>query len=330
MMEENELKQEIIKKKDAAPEKKGSLLGKALKLSGLIKGVGLAESKGEDKAEKLEPKPRSGIVKKEVPACPAGRPGLPAGRPGENAEAEALLNETKAGPKEESADVAIDTEEMMKAGVNLGHRTSRSHPKMQPYISGIKNGIHIIDLEKTAEMLSRALAFIRELTLENKVILLVGTKIQIKDLTKDTAEKCGFPYVNERWLGGTLTNLPSILKRIEYFKNLEKEMGTKETEKYTKKERIKMEKELEKLRRKFEGIKNFSRLPDAVLVLDMKNDKLAIKEAGAKGVKTIAVCDTSSDPTPIDYPIPANDDAISSVKYILEKVKETIIKAKSA
>ncbi len=222
----------------------------------------------------------------------------------------------------------IDPEKMEKAGVHLGHRASRVHPKMKPYIEGVKNTIHIIDLEKTAEKLKDALKFIHTLVSEGKIILLVGTKIQIKDLVKDTAQKCGLPYVNERWLGGTLTNLGTILKRVDYFKNLEKEKAEGKLEKYTKKERIKIEKEFQKLKTKFEGIKTLDRLPDAVFVLDIRKDKLVVKEARMKGIKSIGICDTNVDPTLVDYPIPANDDAISSVKYILEKAAEVIKKAK--
>ena len=231
--------------------------------------------------------------------------------------------------EKEKEDFKIDTEEMARLGVHFGHRTSRINPKMQPYLFGIRNTVHIIDLEKTREKLIEALEFIQKLVSEDKILLLVGTKIQVKDLVKKTAEECKLPYVNERWLGGTFTNFGTILKRIEHFKDLEKKKATGELEKYTKKERAKFDQELQDLEKKFGGIKDLTRLPDAVFVCDMIKDKLAVKEARMKGIKVIGICDTNTDPTLADLPIPANDDAISSVKYILEKVKETIINQRS-
>lgn len=225
-------------------------------------------------------------------------------------------------------DIKISMEEMAAAGLNFGHRVSRLHPKMKPYILGIKNNVHIFDLEKTAKELQKALKFISSLVSEGKNILFVGTKIQMKNLVKSTAEDCRVPYVNERWLGGTFTNFETILKRIDYFKDLENKKAAGEFEKYTKKERMKIDKELGSLRIKFEGIKNMTKLPDAVLILDIKKDDTCVREAKRKGIKIIALCDSNVDPSPIDYPIPANDDAISSVKYIMEKVKEVIINSK--
>jgi small subunit ribosomal protein S2 len=223
----------------------------------------------------------------------------------------------------------LNIDEMMKAGLHFGHRTSRVHPKMEPYLQGVRNTVHIINLEKTKEKLAEALKFIQELISEGKVLLLVGTKVQVKNLVKETAIECGLPYVSERWLGGTFTNFGIIKKRIEYFKNLEKQKESGELEKYTKKERAKINQELEKLEAKFGGIKNLEKLPDAIFVLDMKKDYLATKEARKMGVKVIGISDTNVDPTLADFPIPANDDAISSVKYILDKVKEVILKVKS-
>lgn len=226
--------------------------------------------------------------------------------------------------KEKEDNFNLDIEEMARCGLQFGHRASRLHPKMKPYVEGIKNTIHIIDLEKTRENFLKALRFIQELISENKTLLLIGTKIQIKKLVKEIAEECRLPYVNERWLGGTFTNFEVIKKRIEYFKNLEKKKEEGELEKYTKKEKIKIDQELKKLEIKFCGLKNLEKLPDAVFVLDMKKDNLAVKEAIQKGIKVIGIADTNVDPTLADYPIPANDDAVSSVKYILEKVKEVI------
>jgi len=221
-------------------------------------------------------------------------------------------------------DFNINPEEMAQLGVHFGHRTSRIHPKMAPFLYGIRNSVHIIDLEKTKEKFKEALKFIQELISENKILLLVGTKIQAKELIKNVATECGLPYVNERWLGGTFTNFETIKNRIEYFKDLEKKKAGGELEKYTKKERAKIDQELKDFEFKFGGIKNLERLPDAIFVLDMKKDDLAVKEARMKGIKVIGISDTNCDPTLADFPIPANDDAISSLKYILEKVKEAI------
>jgi len=226
-------------------------------------------------------------------------------------------------------DFNINPEEMTEAGLHFGHRTSRIHPKMKPFLYGVKNGVHIIDLEKTAEKLKEALNFIQEFISEGKTLLLVGTKIQIRGLIREIAKDCDLPYVVERWLGGTFTNFEVIKKRIDYFKNLEKEKASGELEKYTKKERAKIDQKLEGLELKFGGIKNLEKLPDIIFVLDIKKDAGAVKEAKETGIKIVAIVDTNVNPDLVDYPIPANDDAISSVKYILDKVKEVILKTKS-
>ena len=222
----------------------------------------------------------------------------------------------------------LNIEEMARAGLHFGHKTSKVHPKMMPYLAGVRNTIHIIDLEKTKEKLTEALKFLQQLISENKILLIVGTKVQVKELVKNLAQELNLPYVTERWLGGTFTNFEVIKKRIEYFKELERKKKEGELEKYTKKERAKIDQELRDLETKFGGIKNLERLPDAILVLDMKKDDLAVKEARMKGIKVIAISHSNTDPTLADYPIPANDDAISSVKYILDKVKEVILKSK--
>ncbi len=236
-----------------------------------------------------------------------------------------MTEETKLDKK----DAILNIDDMQVAGLHFGHRVSRLHPKMKPYVSGIKNNVHIIDLEKTSKDFEKALAFIAKLAAEGKTMLFVGTKIQMKQYVKEHAEASGMPYVIERWLGGTFTNFETILKRVQYFKELESKKATGELEKYTKKERSLFDKELEILRKKFEGIKNMSKLPEAVLILDIKKDLTCAREARRKGIAIIGVVDTNIDPTLADYAIPANDDAISSVRYILEKISETISNAKS-
>jgi len=231
--------------------------------------------------------------------------------------------------KTKKVEFNLDTEEMARAGLHFGHKTSRVHPKMMPYLDGGRNTIHIIDIEKTKEKLSEALRFIQQLISENKILLIVGTKVQVKGLVKGLVQELALPYVTERWLGGTFTNFETIRKRVEYFKDLERKKKAGELEKYTKKERAKIDQELRDLEIKFGGIKDLERLPDAILVLDMKKDDLAVKEARMKGIKVIAISHSNTDPTLADYPIPANDDAISSVKYILDKVAEVIKKTKN-
>lgn len=221
--------------------------------------------------------------------------------------------------------ITLDVEQMAQSGLHFGHRTSSIHPKMKPYVSGVRNGVHILDLEKTKEKMGEVLDSIKGIIADGKTILLVGTKIQIKGLVEQTAEACGLPYVSERWLGGTFTNFNAFQKRIDYYKNLEKQKLGGELEKYTKKEQAKFAKELKDLELKFKGVKELAKLPDAIFVCDMKRDKLAVREAKAKGIKIIGISDTNIDPSQADLFIPANDDAISSVKYILEKIKEVVL-----
>ncbi len=222
----------------------------------------------------------------------------------------------------------LKTEEMAEAGLHFGHRTSKVHPKMKPYIEGVRNTIHILNLEKTKEEFEKTLKYLQETVSEGKLVLFVGTKIQFKQIIKDAAEEMGMPYIAGRWLGGTFTNFNTLKKRIEYFKELESKKSKGELEKYTKKERADMDKELKDLEIKFGGVKNMAGLPEAIFVLDMKKDFLAIKEAKTKGVKVIGIADTNADPSLADYIIPANDDAISSVRFILDKVKEAVVKSK--
>ena len=230
--------------------------------------------------------------------------------------------------KSKQQTINIDPQEMIQAGVHFGHKTSRIHPKMQPYLIGVRGGVHIIDTEKTKEKLAEVLEFVEGLIAENKTLVLVGTKVQMGNLVEKIAKECGLPYVKERWLGGTFTNFETISKRIAYYKDLEAKKAAGELEKYTKKERANFDKEIKQLEIKFGGIKDLAKLPEAVFVCDMIKDELAVSEAKAKGVKVIAICDTNTDPTLVDYPIPANDDAVTSIKYILEKVREAILKAK--
>ena len=232
------------------------------------------------------------------------------------------------GPKEIKSDFGIKLQEMMEAGLHFGHKTSRCHPKMKPYIFGVRNTVHIIDLERTAQKLEETLNFIKKLASEGKNLMIIGTKIQAKDLVEKIAKEHDLPYVSERWVGGTFTNFEVIKKRIDYFKDLEKKKADRELDKYTKKERMQIDEELADFETKFGGIRNLEKLPDAVFVLDIKKETVAIKEAAKKGIKIIAVADTNVDPEIADYFIPANDDAISSLSYILDKVSQVLKKSK--
>jgi small subunit ribosomal protein S2 len=232
--------------------------------------------------------------------------------------------------KEEKSkkDFGINVDEMAKLGIQFGHRTFRIHPKMKPYLQGSRNGIHIIDLKQTALKLEEALKFIYNTIADGKILLLVGTKIQIKDLVENIAKECGLPYVSERWLGGTFTNFETMQKRIQIFKDIEKKKKEGGLEKYTKKERAKIDEELKEYEIKFGGIKNLEKLPDVIFILDIKKDEIAVKEAKMKNIKVIGISHTNTNPELADYPIPANDDSRSSIEYILGKVKEVILDAK--
>jgi len=232
--------------------------------------------------------------------------------------------QTKETPK--AVDPVVD--EMTKAGLQFGHKTSKTHPKMKPYIAGIRNTVHIFNLDKTKEKLEAALVFVESIVKEGKTLLLVGTKVQIRELVKNVAAECDIPFVTERWIGGTLTNFETIQKRVTYMKELEEKKKTGELEKYTKKEQAQFNKEIQELEKKYGGVRNLPRLPDAIFICDLDENNLALREAVKKEIKVVAICDTNIDPTPIDYVIPANDDAVSSMQYILERLKETIKNAK--
>jgi small subunit ribosomal protein S2 len=226
-------------------------------------------------------------------------------------------------------DIKISVEEMEKAGVNFGHKVSKLHPKMKQYVSGVRNNAHVFDLEKTQKELLKALAVIAKLTSEGKMIVFVGTKIQLRAIVQAGAEECGVPYVTERWLGGTFTNFETIQKRVNYFKDLEKKRETGELEKYTKRERLDFDREIAKLKVKFEGVRFMSKLPDAVIIFGIDRDMTAAREAKKKGIKIISIVDSNINPDIVDYIIPANDDAISSVSYIINRVVETIKNSKA-
>jgi small subunit ribosomal protein S2 len=230
--------------------------------------------------------------------------------------------------KEETRVVSEEEKEMMEAGVHLGHQTSKLHPRMEKFVVGIRNTVHIIDLEATKQRLAVALDYIVQVVSKGGVVLFVGTKLPYQNLIKEIGELSGMPYVKERWLGGTFTNFNVIKKRIDYFKDLKRQQESGAFEKYTKKEQSDKQKEIADLERKFGGLVNLDRIPEAVFICDLIKDDSCFKEARIKGVKVVATVDTNVDPLLVDFPIPANDDAISAVKYILGKVKEAILTIK--
>lgn len=211
---------------------------------------------------------------------------------------------------------------MLKAGVHFGHKTTKWSPKMAPFIFGVRNDIHIIDLEKTIIKLDEALAFIKKIAKNNGVIVFVGTKKQAKVYIKEVAIKANMPYVADRWIGGLLTNYPIISKQIRLMEQLEADLASGALDKYTKKERVMIEKKIKKLNQKFGGLRLLKKLPDAIFVTDINEDRIAVNEARAKNIPIIALADTNTDPGLVTYPIPANDDALSSIKVIVNKIVE--------
>jgi small subunit ribosomal protein S2 len=220
--------------------------------------------------------------------------------------------------------VDVNMGAMMKGGVHFGHQKSRRNPKMDEYIFTTKKGINIINLQKTQEKMVEAMEFIKQLRKNGKSILLVGTKIQAKDLIKDAAISTGMPCVVERWLGGTFTNFKVIRGRTRYLVDSQDKLAKGEFKKYTKFEQSRKNEELEKMEKRMGGIKNMIELPGAIFAASIKEDALAITEARKMGIPVIAIADTNTNPTGVDYPIPANDDAISSLKLIMTYVCKAI------
>jgi len=218
--------------------------------------------------------------------------------------------------------------EMSKNGLHLGHKVSKLHPSMKDYIVGIKNNVHIIDLKKTEACLKEALNFVSGLLKEDGNIILVGTKTPLRQVVRETAEESKIPYVTDRWIGGTFTNFREISKRIDYYNKLLEDRKEGKLEELSKKEKSRKEKEFKEMESKFEGIKDLKKVPEAVFICDLVKDDTALREAKQRGIKVVAVVDTNADYQAVDYPIPANDDAITSVKYILDKLKKTIIKSR--
>jgi small subunit ribosomal protein S2 len=217
--------------------------------------------------------------------------------------------------------------ELLEAGVHFGHQVRRWNPKMKEYIFGERNGIYIIDLQKTQRMFREAIAFVTNLIAEDKgkTVLFVGTKRQAQDAIREEAEKSGQYYVNQRWLGGLLTNFQTVQKSIKRLKDLESMQTDGRYEKMTKKERIKLDRERESLNKNLSGIKAMNRLPDVVFIIDVKKEEIAVAEANRLGIPIVAVVDTNCSPEGIDYVIPGNDDALRAVRLFASRIADAIV-----
>ncbi|HEY66579.1 MAG TPA: 30S ribosomal protein S2 [Caldilineae bacterium] len=219
----------------------------------------------------------------------------------------------------------VTLKQLLEAGVHFGHRTRRWHPKMKQYIFTERNGIHIIDLQQTIARLEQAYNLVRDTVAEGGIVLFAGTKKQAQETIRVEAERCGMPYVNQRWLGGTLTNFRTIRQRIDYMIELERRRDNGELEALPKKEALLLTREIAKLNRRLGGLRNMTRLPDLLFLVDVRREEIAVREANRLGIPIIAMVDTNCDPDPIDYVIPSNDDAIRAIKLITSKIADAVI-----
>ena len=220
---------------------------------------------------------------------------------------------------------SIAIKDLLEAGVHFGHQTKRWNPKMKPYIFGARNGIYIIDLSRTAESFDRAETFVRDLAAEGKTVLFVGTKRQAQDLVVEEARRCGMFFVNQRWLGGLLTNFVTIQRSIARLRDMEAMVDDGRYDTFSKKEIARIEKEKRKLHKNLDGIRNMSRLPDAVFVVDTRKEKIAVDEARKLKIPVIGIVDTNCNPDDVDYVIPGNDDALRSIRLFLSRIADAAI-----
>src|SRR5438552_4311462 len=218
----------------------------------------------------------------------------------------------------------ITMKELLEAGVHFGHQTKRWNPKMKEYIFGERNGIYIIDLQKTLKMFKDAAKFVQDAAIEGKTVLFVGTKRQAQDAISEEAQRCGMFFVNNRWLGGLLTNWITVQKSVKRLKELDEMSVDGRYELLPKKEVIKLERERKHLQANLAGIKNMNRLPDVVFVIDSNKEQIAVREARKLGIPVVAVVDTNCDPTEVDYVIPGNDDALRAIRLFTSKIAESI------
>lgn len=218
----------------------------------------------------------------------------------------------------------ISLKELLEAGCHFGHQTTRWNPKMKPYIFSARDGIHIFDLVKTKEGLEEARKFVREVALGGNQVLFIGTKRQAQEINQNAAQKVGMPYLSRKWIGGLLTNWEYVGKRIDHLKKLKTDKASGKYKEYTKKENLMIDREINKLELEFGGISNLRSVPAAIFVLDAKKDADAIKEANICHTKVVSIVDTNTNPDNVDYPIPANDDAVKSVQLVVDYITEAI------
>ncbi len=224
----------------------------------------------------------------------------------------------------------ITMKELLEAGVHFGHQTKRWNPKMKEYIFGERNGIYIIDLQKTLKMFKEASKYVTDLAADRKTVMFVGTKRQAQDAVAEEAQRCGMSYINARWLGGLLTNWVTVQKSVKRLKEIDEMATDGRYELLPKKEVIKLERERKHLQTNLAGIKNLTRLPDALFVIDSNKEQIAVREARKLGIPVVAVVDTNCDPSEVDYVIPGNDDALRAIRLFASKISDSVIEGSAA
>lgn len=226
--------------------------------------------------------------------------------------------------------VKVDVKKLLETGAHFGHQSRRWNPKMAPYLYGVQDGVHVFDLIKTKKLLVEALNVLQDGAKNGKAILIVGTKKQAKDKVREVAQETGCFFVNERWLGGTLTNFDQIKKSTKKLSEMKKKMEAGEYKQFTKKERLLAEREIARLERFFGGVAELEELPDIMVIMDIKRGIGAVKEARDKGIEIVGIVDSNADPGLIDYPIPMNDDATKALEYVLTLIRDAILEGKRA
>jgi small subunit ribosomal protein S2 len=221
--------------------------------------------------------------------------------------------------------VEITMKELLEAGVHFGHQTRRWNPKMKEYIFGERNGIHIIDLQKTLKMFREAARYVAEKTAQGKIVLFLGTKRQAQEAIKEEAERCGMFYVNHRWLGGTLTNWVTLQKSIKRLKLLKSMVEDGRMAQFSKKEGARLERELKHLQQNFSGVENMATPPDVIFVIDPNSELIAVREARRMGIPVVAIVDTNCDPTVVDWVVPGNDDALRAIRLFTSKISDAVL-----
>ena len=226
------------------------------------------------------------------------------------------------------AEEVVSIKLLLEAGAHFGHQTSRWNPRMKKYIFTQRNGIHILDLEQTVEMLNKACQFVRDTVARGENVIFVGTKKQAKETIEGEAQRCGMFYVNQRWLGGMLTNFATIQARIDHLVRLEDRKARGQFDYLPKKEVLKLDDEIARLNRQMGGFKEMTKFPGALFIVDPTKERIAVAEARRTGVPIVAIVDTNCDPDEIDYPIPANDDAVRAIKLITSKIADAVLEGK--